>query len=57
MEKIVKTLDNMFGYGFAYLRYNEETGLYRGTCSSGDSTKRTPSMSECMKDLFKLGYK
>lgn len=57
MEKIVKELDNMFGMGFAQLKQDIETGLYRGTCSNGNSTRRTESMSECLRELFKLGYK
>ena len=55
--KIVKTLYNMFGYGFAYLKCNEETGMYQGVCSNGNSTKSTASMSECLRDLLNLGYK
>ena len=57
MVKNVKTLDNMYGYGFAYLKYNDETGLYQGVCSNGNSTKRSASMSESLRDLFRLGYK
>lgn len=57
MEKIVKELDNLYGMGFAQLRQDTETGLYRGTCSNGNSTKRFVSMSECLRDLFRLGYK
>ena len=57
MVKNVKTLNNMYGYGFAYLKYNDDTGLYQGVCSNGNSTKRSASMSECLRDLFRLGYK
>lgn len=54
--KIVKTLRNMFGYGFAYLKHDEETGMYKGVCSNGNSTRPTASMSECLRDLYNLGY-
>ena len=55
--KTIKTLNNMFGYGFAYLKHDKETGLYQGVCSNGNSTKKTASMSECIRDLYKLGFK
>ena len=57
MEKIVRNLNNLFGYGFAYVKQDTETGMYRGVCSNGDSTGSTGSLSQCLRDLFKLGYK
>lgn len=57
MEKIVKNLNNLYGMGFACVKQNNETGLYHGVTSNGCSTKYTDSMSECMRDLLKLGYK
>ena len=56
MERVVKELNNIYGMGFAQLKQDVETGLYRGTCSNGNSTKKYESMSECLHQLLELGY-
>ena len=56
MERIVRVLDNMYGYGFAYVKQDVETSLYRGVCSNGNSTRRTSKLSDCLRDLFRMGY-
>lgn len=56
MEKNVRTLKYMYGYGFAYVKQDDETGLYRGVCSSGDSTRSMDKLSDCLRALFKMGY-
>lgn len=53
--EIVKWLQNLYGYGFAKIVL--EDGLYKGKTSRGDSTARFEKLSDCIRELWKMGYK
>ena len=56
MNNVVRTLDYLYGLGFANV-VKQEDGFYQGRTSRGDSTARYDKRSDCLRALWKLGYK
>lgn len=57
MMKTVRNLNNLFGMGFAEIKQDTETGMYKGFCSNGNSTKKYESLSDCIKKMYEMGYR
>ena len=57
MKNIVRELDYLYGMGFASVVQIPETGLYQGRTSRGDTTAKFDKLSDCLRALWRLGYK
>lgn len=57
MNNIVRELDYLYGFGFANVVQNPQTGEYQGRTSRGDTTAHYEKLSDCLRKLWKMGYK
>lgn len=56
MNNVVRNLDYLYGIGFAKV-VQQENGLYQGRTSRGDTTAKFEKLSDCLRALWKMGYK